>query len=165
MSMLQAGLGVFESVGSFIYQRRKAENDRKWQAYNNKMVRIQDGMNQNAITTNENMRQERLAMQKFAVQKQEMSTLASAEVAAAASGTVGRSVNMVMHDISRNAADMRGRLDQDDEYAKEQARNQREQSAMGAQLQLDLRSIPNPNPASMLMGIAGNLGKLWKSQE
>jgi hypothetical protein len=163
MSMLQAGLGIFQNIGSFIYQKRKAENDRLWQDYNNRMVRIQDGMNQNAITTNENMRQERLAIQKFSIQKQEMSTLASAEVAAAATGTVGRSVNMVMHDISRNAAGMRGRLERDDEYALEQARNQREQSAMGAQLQLDLRDIPDPNPASMLMGIAGNIGKLWKN--
>ena len=163
MSMLQAGLGIFQSVGSFIYQSRKAENDRLWQDYNNRMVRIQDGMNQNAITTNENMRKERLAMQKFSLQKQEMATTATAEVAAAATGTVGRSVNMVLFDINRNAAQARAKLDRDDEYGDEQARNQREQSAMGAQLQLDLRDIPNPNPATMLMGIAGNIGKLWKS--
>ena len=162
MSMLQTGLGIFQSIGSFIYQKRKAENDRKWQEYNNKMVRIQDGMNQNAITTNENMRMERLAKQQFSVQKQEMSTIASAEVAAAATGTVGRSVNMVLFDINRNAAETRQKLNRDSEYAAEQARNQREQSAMGAQLQLDLRHIPDPNPASMLMGIAGGIGKLWQ---
>lgn len=164
MTMLDAGLGLFQGIGSLIYGSKKAKSDAKWQDYNNRMVMIQNGMNQNAITTNENMRRERLAIQKFSLQKQEMATIASAEVAAAATGTIGRSVNMVLFDINRNAAQTRARMDKDSDYAEEQARNQRENAAMGAQTQLDLRTIPSPNPATAMLGIAGSIGKLWKNQ-
>lgn len=150
MSGFMSGL---QSIGSFIAAGQKAESDRKWQEYNNKMTRLQDAMNQNAITTNENMRKESKHKQLMQVMKSERSTLATAEVEAAATGTIGRSVNMVLKDINRNAANARQNIEKDDDWQDMQTDNQRLQSAMQTEMQIDLRHIPNPSPASLMLGI------------
>lgn len=142
------------SIGSFIAESRKAEADRKWQAYNNAMVRLQDGQNQNSITTNENMRKERKATQVMQVQMSERATAASAEVSAAATGTTGNSVRAVLFDIGRNAARARQQIEKDDDWQDMQTDQQRLSSAMSAEMNVDLRQIPTPNPTTMMLGIA-----------
>ena len=149
----------FQAIGSFIAAGKKAESDRQWQEYNNKMTRLQDAQNQNALTTNENMRKERKHAQLMQVQKSETATKASAEVSAAATGTIGRSVNMVLFDIGRNAANARTAIEKDDKQQDAQTDNQRMQSAMQTELQLDLRHIPGPSPATLMLGIGGGLIK------
>lgn len=151
------GLDIISQVGSFIVQSRQAAADRKWQAYNNKMTRLQDAINQNALTSNERMRKEKKAVQLLQVQKSEGATVAKAEVSAAATGTVGRSVNMVIFDIKRNAATARQSIERDDEMADEQTDHQRMLSAMSAQMQLDLRSLPGPSAGTLLAGLGSTL--------
>ena len=150
MSAIFSGLS---SIGSYIAARQQAESDRQWQEYNNKMTRIQDAQNQNAITANANMRREREHAQLMQIDKSEKATLATAEVSAAASGTIGRSVNMVLFDINRNAANARGALAKDSDMQDVQDQNQRMQSAMQSEMELDLRYITNPSPASLLLGL------------
>ena len=147
-------VGMFSQFGSFIAAGQKAESDRKWQAYNNKMTRLQDAMNQNSITTNENMRKESKHKQLMQIMKSERSTLASAEVSAASTGTIGRSVNMVLKDINRNAATARAGIEKDDDWQDAQTDNQRLQSAMQTEMQIDLRHIPNPSLGGLFTGLA-----------
>lgn len=154
--------GIFQSVGSFIAASNKAESDRKWQDYNNKMVRLQDGQNQNSITTNENARKERKHTQLMQVQLSETATAASVEVAAATGGTIGRSVTMAIKDVHRNAARARQAIEKDDDMQDAVTDNQRLNSAMGAQLNVDLRQIPGPSPASLMMGLGGGLMKMMQ---
>lgn len=153
------GLGLLQNVGSFIAQSRQAAADRKWQAYNNKMTRLQDAQNQNAITTNENMRKERKHTQLMQVQKSERSTLAKAEVAAAATGTIGRSVNAVLFDVKRNAATARQQIERDDDWQDLNTDQQRMQSALQTEMSLDLRHIPGPSIGSLFMGLGTTMVK------
>ena len=153
----QGGFQALQAFGSYIAANKKAAADRKWQAYNNKMTRLQDAQNQNAITTNELMRKERKQEQLINIQKQERETLASAEVSAAASGTIGRSVNMVLFDINRNAAAARGAVERDDQYQDVVTDNQRMQSAMQTELQMDLRQITGGSASSLMLGLGSAL--------
>ena len=153
----KGALGGLQEFGSFIAASQKAASDRKWQAYNNKMTRLQDAQNNNALTANERMRKERKHAQVMQVQKSEYATLASAEVAAAASGTVGRSVNAVMFGVKKNAAAARKAIERDDELQDIQTDQNRLQSAMQTAMALDLRAIPRPNPASLLLGIGSSI--------
>lgn len=157
---MSGAMGIFQSFGSFIAAGQKAESDRKWQDYNNKMTRLQDAQNQNALTTNENMRKERKHVQLMQVQMSETATKASAEVSAAATGTIGRSVNMVLFDVGRNGARARQAIEKDDDWQDAQTDNQRMQSAMQTELQLDLRHIPGPSPASLMLGLGTGLIKM-----
>jgi hypothetical protein len=149
-SGISSGIGA---IGSYIAAQKKAESDRKWQEYNNKMTRLQDAQNQNSITTNENMRKERKAQQLFQVQKAENSTVASAEVSAASTGTIGRSVDMVLYDVHRNAAVTREQIEKDDRNQDAVTDNQRMSSALQTELQIDKRQIQDPSTASLLLGL------------
>lgn len=160
--MGQAAAGVASQIGGFIAASKQAAADRAWQKYNNTMVRLSNAINQNALTTNENINREATLEKRYAIRKSEYTTLASANVAAAASGTIGRSVNSVMHDIKRNAALADADAAQEFEYAKLSVDEQRRQSGMQAQMQLDLRKIQGPNPIALALGIAGATQDLWK---
>lgn len=157
---MSGATSIFQSIGSFIAAGKKAESDRKWQDYNNRMTRLQDAQNQNALTSNENMRKERKHVQLMQVKMSETATKASAEVSAASTGTIGRSVNMVLFDVGRNAARARSSIEKDDDWQDAQTDNQRMQSAMQTELQLDLRSIPGPSAASLMLGIGSGLVKM-----
>lgn len=147
------------NIGSYFAARNKAKADRQWQKYNNAMTRIQDGQNQNALTTNELLARRRHKQQAVQIQKSEFSTKASVEVSAAAAGTVGKTVNMMLFDVTRTANEAQNRNDQELDDTFMQINHQRQQSAMGAQMNLDLRSIPSPSPLTYALGFAGDAYK------
>lgn len=153
-------MDMFGKLSSFITASKQAKQDRLWQEYNNKMVRIQDGMNQGIITTNDLMRKDRKHTQLMQIAKSENATVASAEVSAAATGTVGNSVNAVLFDIGRNASNARVAIERDDDLQDVQSMNQRMQSAMGAQLQIDNKQINGPSSASLLLGLGEGVIKM-----
>lgn len=156
---LQAGVNAIGQIGSFIAAGRKAESDRAWQEYNNKMTRIADAVNQGNITTNDNMRRERKHTQLMQVQKSKLATKASAEVAAAATGTTGNSVNAVLFDVDRNAANANRAIERDDQMQDVVSDNQRFSSALQLQTNLDLRTITGPTAGSLLLGIGSALAR------
>lgn len=147
----------FSALSSFITAGKQAKQDRMWQEYNNKMVKLQDAENQNVITTNDLMRRDRKHTQLQQIRMSENATLAGAEAAAAATGTIGNSVNAVLKDISTNAANAVSSVERDDDLQDVQSMTQRFQSAFGAQMQLDRRVISGPSTASLMLGIGQGL--------
>lgn len=135
----------------------KAKSDRQWQAYKNAMTKLADANNQNAITTNENMLEKRVANQRFQIARSEYITEGAAEASAAASGTSGRSVDMVVFDIERNASMQQGNVTADLEAQYVQHDEQRRNSAFQAATQQDYTFIPSPNPATYALGFATDM--------
>lgn len=158
---LQMGASVVQHGMSFIAASKEAASKRKWQVYNNAMTRIADGQNQNAITTNQNMAVGRSTVQQFEIERSEYTTRAQVETAAAVAGTGGRSVNQTMFQVDRNAAvaqrnrlsDLQAQLDGFD--------NQRRTSAFQAAQQIDYTYIPSPSPVTAMLGLGGDLSKIY----
>lgn len=161
--MGQAGLGIAQQIGGFIAASKQAKADRAWQKYNNTMTKLTNSINQDVLTTNENIQRKATLQKRFAIRKSEYTTLASASVAAAASGTTGRSVNAVLHDIKRNAALADAAAADDFEMIKLETDNQRRQSSMNTQMSLDLRKIQGPNPIALALGLMGSAQDMWNS--
>jgi hypothetical protein len=159
--MNTSAIGIGRTIGGYISSWKEAKEAKRWQKYNNKMVRLQDAINQNVLTTNENIRREATIEKRFGIRISEYQTLGSATVAAAAAGVKGRSVNSVLFDIQRNAARADAQAVQAFEYDKIQIDEQRRQSAMSAQLSLDLRDIQGPSPINLALGLASNVSDLW----
>ena len=155
---------VIGTVANFITAARDAKTDRKWQAYNNALVRLQNAQNQNALTVNEGMAVERSSEAEYAIRKSQYITEASTEVSAAASGTIGRSVDMVLFQVGRDAADASSKRQQDLEYQLLGIQQQRESSNLQTEMQIDHQSIPGPNAADAILGLTTNLGKIWNSE-
>lgn len=154
---LMGGLSLLKNGMSFQAASVEAKAKRQWQAYKNAMVKLQDAQNQNAITTNEVMLEGRVAEQRFQIKRSEYVTEAAAEASAAAADTEGRSVNMVMFDIERNASMQQARLTQDLEAQYAQFDQQRQSSAFQAALNTDYTFIPKPSLATYALGFATDM--------
>lgn len=162
------GKGAKDNAGaiglSALYTRQAQERynadllqwtaQKAWQNYSNTMVRLSDSVNQNAITTNEILSQRAFADQALKIKQGSMVAQARTEVAAAAAGVKGRSVNQAMFDVQRNAAN-RERERQDGFVAANLAFDQqRLQSSMGAQMQQDYSYLPKPKSSTYYLDAA-----------
>jgi len=148
---------LFKNVGSYLQADKEAKAKRQWQEYRNAMTRLADANNQNAITTNERLMEERISTQRFMVRRSSYVTAAAAEASAAAENTAGRSVNMVQFDVERNASMQQARLTDDLEAQYLQADQQRLNSAFQAATNQDFSFIPSPNMATYMLNFGTDL--------
>lgn len=154
-------VGGFKAIGTYIQQSRQAKSDKKWQEYNNKMIRIQDGINQNNITINQNMAIERQVRESYQLRQAEYQTESAATAAAAAVGAEGNSVDKVLLQVSQNEARMQSQLKTDMNYQKVNFDNQRQSSTMQTMMQIDYTQIPKPNLAQSLLSWGSETANNW----
>lgn len=164
-----AGIGaagtVFSALAGYQSQRQQyvnakamAEYNRKVQAYRNKMTMLSAAQQQNTITQNVTSAIQSSAVVATDIQKKVQEAVGATEVAAAATGTTGRSVDMVQNNVERAGAAQ--------EYARQQqlnnvfasAETQRQNVAMQAVMQQDLNWYQNPQKPSELGAIAQMIG-------
>ena len=162
---LSGGLAALRTGMSFMDADKTAKQKKVWQEYKNTMLKLSGANAQNTFTTNENIARESSAEQAFQIERSEYITSAQAEVAAAASGTEGRSVNAVMFDIERNAASAQSRRKQDLSNQYRQIDAQRQNSEWQVATQMDYSPIPEPNPATYMLNFAGDMHKLYRSSK
>ena len=154
-------LGLGKGLGSYIVQSRKAKADRQWQKYNNKLTQLQNAVNQDNITINENMAVERNVREQYALRLSAYKTNASATVAAAAVGAEGNSVDRVMADLARNESRAQTTLARDFKFQMQGFNAQRESSRMQTAMQIDYTQIPKPNLAASLLDVASDTASKW----
>jgi hypothetical protein len=159
MAWSDIALAGVQTVGSYILQSRDAKSKKKWQKYQNAMVRLQGAQNQNVLTDNENMARERSAEEAQLIRRSEYITKASVEVEAAATGTTGRSVNLALFDVGRNAAIADANRQRELDLTYLGIDNQRRQLALEVALSQDTTQIVGPNPFASLLDFAGSVGK------
>lgn len=160
-----SGLSAVKSGVSYLQAKEQAASDRRWQRYNNAMTMIAAGQANNAVTYNENLARERSTQQGVAIRRSEFITSASVEAAAAASGTTGRSVNQVLFDVERAAAEADSNRVNDLENQQEAFQQQRQQIAQQAMTQQDLRTIPSPSLATAMLGFATDVTKQYREEK
>jgi hypothetical protein len=162
---LEAGMSGISRGASFVAGLLDARSKRAWQKYNNAMVNIANGQNQNAITTNENLTVERSVVQGFEIERTGYQTTAAIEAIAAASDTEGRSVNQTLFQAARNEAVAQNRRKSDLDAQLLGFDNDRRTSAFQAATQVDHTYIPNPSPAAFLLGLGSDALKLRMQYE
>lgn len=151
----QATINTFSILGQFHSQRQQylnakamAEYNRKVQEYKNKMTMLSAAQQQNTITQNVTSAIQSSAVVATDIQKKVQEAVGANEVAAAATGTTGRSVDMVQNNVERAGAAQ--------EYARQQqlnnvfatAETQRQSVAMQAVMQQDLTWYQKPQAPS-----------------
>lgn len=154
------------NVGSSLLQygaeSAQAKAQRMWQAYSNKMTRLSDANNQNAITQNEVMTMRSYVDQAIDIKQDALSTAGSITVSAAAAGVKGRSVNQTLFDAARSASVAEGRRQMALQDAFLSFDQQRRQSAFSSALNQDHSYIPKPSLASSLLKGTMNSMSYWK---
>lgn len=119
--------------------------------YRNKMVNIANAINQNAITQNTTLTIQQSARQAVHMRKDELTTLGSTTVAAAAAGVRGKSVNAALVDVKRKAGLLEKQRTDDLEQYFLQARQQRLSSSLSAVQNQDLSYLPKPRFSTYLL--------------
>lgn len=154
------GLKGFSEVASgfagFIGDSRKAKAEKAWQKYRNKMVDLSASINQNALTTNELLAQDAFAAQAIELDKSTILTRARTEVAAAAAGVKGKSVNRSIRRIIATSAEREAERQAEFSAMKSGIRQQRLNTSLSAAMQQDYSVIPKPSPVSYILGAVGN---------
>lgn len=154
MGWLSFGLNLLGGYGQYQADKASAKAAKAWQAYSNTMIRLSDAVNQNAITTNEILSQQAFADQAIGIKQSNILTTAQAEVSAAAAGVKGVSVDDVLLDINRNAANAENKRQNDLKASRLAFDQQRQSSALSAALQQDYSYIPSPKLGSYLLNAA-----------
>lgn len=161
------GLGVLGALSGYQAQRQQyanakamAEYNKKMQEYKNKMTMLSAAQQQNTITQNVTSAIQESANVAADIQKKVQEATGAAEVAAAATGTTGRSAEMVQTNVERAGASQ--------EYARQkQLQNvfassdtQRQNVSMQAVMQQDLTWYQNPQSPSEL-GVLAQIGSAF----
>jgi hypothetical protein len=145
------GLNFLSAGMSYNADKERSKAQQAWQAYSNTMVSLSDAVNQNAITKNEILANEAFADQAIQNQKSGLISEAHVEVAAAAAGVKGRSVNQAMLDVQRNTANQEYQRQRSLRNANLAFDQQRLQSGLSAKMQTDSSYIPTPSGSSYFL--------------
>lgn len=165
LMLSQMGLSIAGSVAGLESRRIDAKMERAVQAYRNTMQAINTAQQKNMVTLNEIAVQDASSRMEHDIQVQSMRDRGAAEVAAAAAGVKGNSVNLTMRDIASSSATAnKNRLDnlkaQYAAYGQE-----RRNIAVGAAMNKDVSVIPRPSVSSMLFGVSTNVLDIWDSHQ
>lgn len=156
-----AGMQVLGAIGQYKADKANAKAARAIQEYKNKMLSISNALNQNAITTNTTLAIQQSARQAVYMRADELSTLGSTAVAAAAAGVRGRSVNQTLLAVQRNAGLQEAQRSTDLQQQFLQFDQQRLSSSLDAVNGQDLSYIPKPQLGSYLMKAATNIASSY----
>lgn len=144
---------------TYAQQKAMAEYNRKLQEYKNKMTMLSAAQQQNTITQNVTAAIQSSAMQATDIQKKVQEAVGATEVAAAATGTTGRSVDMAITNAERSGASQEYARQQQLQNVFDSADTQRQNVAMQAVMQQDLTWYQNPQaPNPILTAIKLGLG-------
>lgn len=154
MEWLSLGLNMLGGFMSYKADKAAAKAASAWQAYSNTMANLSNGVNQNAITSNEIFSERASADQAIGIKQSNILSEAQAQVSAAAAGVKGVSVDDVLKDINRNAAQAENKRQNDLVASRMAFDNQRQSSAMQAAMSQDYSYIPKPKLGSYLLSAA-----------
>ena len=149
-----AAASAAQGLMNYGADKASAKAAQAMQAYRNTMTRLADGVNQNAITTNEILSQQAFADQGIQLQRGAILTLARTQVTAAAAGVKGRSVNQAVFDVDRNAAMAERNRQISLNNANLAFDQQRLNSSLSSVMQQDNSFIPTPKLGSYLLKAA-----------
>lgn len=155
----QTGTTVLSALSGYKAQKAQYKVQKRLQEYRNKMTRITAALSQNAITDNVILTQKQAARKAVGLRREEMSTVGSATVAAAAAGVRGRSVNQTLVDVQRNYATQEFLRTSDLKDAFAQFDQQRLNTEVQATLSMDHSFIEKPSLGAALLKIGSSVAE------
>lgn len=150
MMAVQGGINLLSDSYSYATASASYKNQKKFQEYSNKMTNISNALNQNAITANVLQAQRQGARQSGQIKQQGNAFMGQVNVQAAATGTVGQSVNQTRMAVAQAQANAQFDVDESLNNAYISAYYQRIQSAQSAAMQQDYSVISEPNALAYL---------------
>jgi len=163
---LQFGLKAVQAGLSYSAAQKRYEAEERWREWRNKMTRIADAQNQNALTENAIQVKAQNDMKALVLRVKGMSTAANANVSAAAAGVKGRSVDDVLLASRRSVAQADFQRTEEFRTGLNDIRHKRRISSLQAVQAQDHSYNAPPSPIASLVGLAGQgLNLFTRAQE
>lgn len=143
-------INLVQTADEYSVAKAKAKAMKKQQEYNNKMARISDAVNQNAITSNVSMAIQQSARQSQQIQQQGGAMRSAITTSAGATGTVGNSVEQTKLSVRAQEATAEYTRQENLRGMFMQADQQRRTSTLAADMQQDYSPIQMPNATAYL---------------
>lgn len=158
----EMGMSAIKGIASFAVAGEEAKLARATQKYQRTMAAISAAQNNNALNLNEVATRDQGVFARLSIQTAGMQERAAFDVEAAASGVLGKSI-----DVGRRALEAdKLRADTSlDRQLKGQFRaygQQRKQVKMDEIFATDVSVIPKPDIGSALMGMGANMLDIWE---
>lgn len=151
------GLQLSQGIAGFMIGSIQAKLALTLQKYQNEMLAVQESMNANKITANEIATQDASVRLNWAIQMQSASDLGAAEVAAAAAGVRGASVDSTMRGLRRSAANAQGARKSQTQNEMRSHRSDRRDNALATVLATNIEVHQGPSILSAAIGVGLNL--------
>lgn len=158
-----AALQGLSALGKYNADKANYKAQKAWQAYTNGMVDLSAGEAQNSVTSNEILATNAFVNQAFQLKKDTLITSAKTEASAAAAGVKGRSVDLAVRSVLRNAANAEAQRQEELRVSLLGFDQQRMNVAMQAAMQKDYSYIPKPKAASYFLSAATNTASAGSS--
>lgn len=161
----QMGLGAIRTLGAFTVSRTEAKMAENMNRYRAAMAGISATRALNAVTTNQQRLGEQAAQQNLEVQRMGMQDAASAEVAAAAAGVAGGSVDAVFRDLSAAAESATFTVQRNARRQMQELQRSRTDIRLSQLGASSPNIIPKPSAGSLLLGLGTQALSIWDSHQ
>lgn len=151
------GLSIAEGATGFLNQGIAASLQASLQKYRNQMLQISAAMANNAVTHNEISTRDASTRLNFAIQQQAAADQGSAEVAAAAAGVQGGSVDATMRGLRRSAANAQAARQMRAKAEAQAHHQERKNNNISAIFGRDTTPIDRPSLLSSAVGLGTTL--------
>jgi hypothetical protein len=158
-------MSLTSSLGEFASARIQAGLEEKMQAYRNTMSKLSAARATNAVQVNEARTVDAATIADAMMQRQALQDQGRVEMEAAASGTTGNSVKMVMDDLKASAGRASYAQKRQTSQALSEMREDRKSIAINSVLNKDIQVIPKPSIGSALLGAGTNLLNIYDSHQ
>jgi len=159
----QMGLSFVQGVTGFANQSIASRLSSKLQKYRNQMVELTGAMNERVINLNEVATRDAGVRAAFAIAAASKRDLGAAEVAAAARGTSGRSVDSTMRGLRRSALAAQAARKLTTSTEMRNHHNERVNNRVSTILGRDIQVHSKPSVLMAGMGVASNMFNTWNA--
>ncbi len=157
----EMGLNFFSGLGQFAIARQQAKLEASVQKYKETMAALSAANSKNAITSNENATMDQAVFARLSLQTQEMQDRAAFDVEAAATGVIGRSIDIGRRALGGDAARARTGLERQTQATLRQYGQQRREVDLQRIYSKDVSPISKPSFGAALFGMAQSAIDTW----
>lgn len=157
----EMGLNFFAGMGQFAIARQQSKLEASVRKYKETMAALSAANSKNAITSNENATIDQAVFARLSIQTQEMQDRAAFDVEAAATGVIGRSIDIGRVALGADAARARTSLERQREATMRQYGQQRREIDLQRIYGADISPISKPSFGAALFGMAQSAIDTW----
>jgi hypothetical protein len=157
----EMGLNFLAGMAEYKVAKEQSKLERSVQRFRNTMAALSAANSKNAIASNAINTMDEAVFSRLSIQTQAMKERAAFDVEAAATGVIGRSIDVGRSALDANAARSRTALNRQMSHTMQQYKQQNQEVELQRIYGQDISPISRPSAGKMLFGFAQSAIDTW----